>query len=174
MTGKKKEQTEENVENTDNIEVNIEAPVEEKAQKTKEHKKKEPPKFVQTVGKRKRAIARAIVRPGKGVVKINSVPLDLIGGEMVRLKMSEPLILAGDAWKDFDILVNVSGGGVLGQADAVRQCIAKGLVEYLPELKKVYLEYDRNLLVFDSRRTEPHKPGHSSWGPRRAKQRSKR
>ena len=165
MTTKKKEEIEEK---TENIEVNIET--EEK--KTKEHKKKEPPKLVLTTGKRKRAIARAVVRPGKGVVKINSVPLDLVSGEMVRLKMSEPLILAGDAWKGFDIAVNVSGGGVLGQADAVRQCIAKGLVEYLPELKKTYLEYDRNLLVFDSRRTEPCKPGPSQ--PRRHKQRSKR
>src|SRR3989338_5146217 len=102
-TKKKGQQVEEGEEN---IEVNIEAPAEEK--KPKEHKKKEPPKFVQTVGKRKRAIARAVVKPGKGVVKINSVPLDLVSGEMVRLKMSEPLILAGDAWKGFDIAVNVS------------------------------------------------------------------
>ncbi len=157
----------------ENIEVKIETEPEEKTPK-KEHKKKEPPKFVQTVGKRKKAIARAVVKPGKGIVKVNSIPLELVSGEMVRLKMSEPLILAGDAWKAFDISVNVSGGGVLGQADAVRQCIARGLVEYLPELKKTYLEYDRNLIVFDSRRTEPHKPGHSSWGPRRHKQRSKR
>ncbi len=125
-------------------------------------------------GKRKRAIARATVKPGKGLVKINSIPLELVSEEMVRLKMSEPLILAGDLWKKFDISVNVTGGGVVGRADAVRQAIAKGLVAQLPDLKKVYVDYDRNLLVFDPRRTEPHKPPRSSQGPRRYKQRSKR
>ena len=62
------------------------------------------------------------------------------------------------------------------QADATRQAIAKGLVEYFDNknLKDKYLEYDRNLLVYDSRRTEPHKPSRSSQGARRHKQRSKR
>ncbi len=131
-------------------------------------------KFVLTTGKRKRAIARAIVKPGKGFVKINSVPIESLNNELVRLKMQEPLILAGDSWKGFDIKVSVAGGGQMGQADAVRQAIAKGLVEYLPNLRQTFSEYDRNLLVYDPRRTEPHKPPRSSQGPRRYKQRSKR
>jgi small subunit ribosomal protein S9 len=69
----------------------------------------------------------------------------------------------------------VKGGGTTGQVDAARQAIARGLVELLGgDLKQRYMAYDRNLLVFDPRRTEPHKPPRSSQGPRRYKQRSKR
>lgn len=146
-----------------------------KIEKKEQPKKpKEKPKFVFTTGKRKRAIARARIKPGKGLVKVNSVPLDNINNELVKLKIMEPLLITGDSWKGFDINVNVRGGGILGQADAIRQSIAKGLIEYLPDLKEKFLSYDRNLLVFDPRRTEPHKPPRSSQGPRRYKQRSKR
>ena len=137
-------------------------------------KPKEPPKFVLTTGKRKRSIARAVTKPGKGMVKVNSIPLTSWPYEMIRLRMMEPLVLSGEAHKNFDVSVNVKGGGQWGQADAVRQAIAKGLIEYVPELKEIFASYDRNLLVYDPRRTEPHKPPHSSWGPRRYKQRSKR
>ncbi|RLJ10202.1 MAG: 30S ribosomal protein S9 [Candidatus Aenigmatarchaeota archaeon] len=131
--------------------------------------------IVFTVGKRKRAVARARLKPGKGVIKINSVPLELIQPEFLRMRIEEPLMLVGDAWKNFDINVNVKGGGIMGQADATRQAIARCLCEVLgPEVKKTFISYDRNLLVYDPRRTEPHKPPHSSWGPRRYKQRSKR
>lgn len=132
-------------------------------------------KAVFMTGKRKKAVARASFREGKGIVKVNKQPMSLIGNEIVRLKMQEPLLLIGDAWKKYDIEVSVKGGGIMGQADAVRQAIAKGLVELLgKEAKAIYMDYDRNLLVYDPRRTEPHKPPHSSWGPRRYKQRSKR
>ena len=135
---------------------------------------KTPPTHVLTTGKRKRSIARAVTKPGKGLVKINSIPLNVYPYEMIKLRMMEPLIIAGDHAKGFDISVNVQGGGQWGQADAVRQAIAKGLIEYLPDLKRAFISYDRNLVVYDPRRTEPHKPPHSSWGPRRYKQRSKR
>ncbi|MCX6814933.1 MAG: 30S ribosomal protein S9 [Candidatus Aenigmarchaeota archaeon] len=126
-------------------------------------------------GKRKRAIARALFRPGKGIIKVNSVPIELVMPDMFRLKMMEPLMLIGDEWRKFDGKITVRGGGPSGQADAVRQVIARGLSELLgPEVRKTFLSYDRNLIVYDSRRTEPHKPPHSSWGPRRYKQRSKR
>jgi len=139
----------------------------------KESKKKSGPVF--TTGKRKKAVARAMFKPGKGSVKINSRPIENYDSEMLRLRMMEPLILAGDPAKSYDIKVNVKGGGPMGQADAARQAIARGLVELVGEdLKKVYMAYDRNLLVFDPRRTEPHKPPRSSQGPRRYKQRSKR
>ena len=151
----------------------LKADLEGKKPQTKK-KPKDAPKFFLTTGKRKRSIARAVTKPGKGVIKINSIPLNTYPYEMIRLRMMEPLILAGDVSKGFDVSVNVKGGGQWGQADAVRQAIAKGLVEYVPELKEVFVSYDRNLLVYDPRRTEPHKPPHSSWGPRRYKQRSKR
>ncbi len=135
---------------------------------------KTPPAYVLTTGKRKRSVARAVTKPGKGIVKINSIPLEIYPYEMIKLRITEPLLIAGDSCKGFDISVDVKGGGQWGQADAARQAIAKGLVEYLPDLKPVFVGYDRNLIAYDPRRTEPHKPPHSSWGPRRYKQRSKR
>ncbi len=132
-------------------------------------------KIVFTTGKRKRAVARATFRPGSGRVKINSIPLEIVKPDMVRLLINEPLVLAGDGWKGYDIKVNVIGGGIMGQAEAARQAIARGLVEILGEnVKKKFIEYDRNLIVYDPRRTEPHKPPRSSQGSRRYKQRSKR
>lgn len=146
---------------------------EKKTKKTEKKAKKE--KIVQTVGKRKKAIARARFKKGKGNIRVNSKPLDLVQPELVRLKIQEPLKIAGDAWKAFDIKITVKGGGPMGQADAVRQAIARGLVELVGgDLKQSYLSYDRNLMAYDPRRTEPRKPPHSSWGARRYKQRSKR
>ena len=145
--------------------------------KTQEQPKVDKPsteKFVFTVGKRKRAIARATTKPGTGKVIVNSKSLDMFQDDYIRLRIQEPLLLAGDSAKKFDIDVLVRGGGPMGQADAVRQAISKGLIAYVPELKQPFVQYDRNLLVYDPRRTEPHKPPHSSWGPRRYKQRSKR
>lgn len=137
-------------------------------------KTKAPPAYVLTTGKRKRSIARAVTKPGKGFIKVNSIPLEIYPYEMIRLRIMEPLLIAGDVYKNYDISINLKGGGQWGQADAARQAIAKGLVEYLPDLKSAFIGYDRNLIAYDPRRTEPHKPPHSSWGPRRYKQRSKR
>lgn len=134
-------------------------------------KKKE---VIQKVGKRKKAIARATAKAGKGNVFINKKSLDLIKPEIAKLMIKEPLILAGDIAKNLDISVNVKGGGIFGQASASRQAIAKVLVEKDENLKEKFLNYDRTLLVADVRRTEPHKPSRSRKGSRRHKQRSKR
>ena len=143
-------------------------------QKTEKRKKKA--KSIVAVGKRKKSIARASIREGKGVIRINSVPLDLIEPRYKQMRIKEALILAGDLAKNVDISVNVSGGGVWGQADASRTAIANALVQYTKnnELKQMYIDYDRSLLISDARRTEPHKPSRSSAGPRRSKQQSKR
>ncbi len=130
--------------------------------------------LINTTGQRKRAIARAIAKLGKGNVFINQTPVDLIQPEIARLLIKEPLVLAGDSVKSLDISVDVKGGGMMGQASAARQAIAKALVEYNKKLKETFLNYDRSLLIADSRRTEPHKPSRSKAGPRRHKQRSKR
>ena len=128
-----------------------------------------------TTGKRKKAVARARFKPGSGTIKINSIPLELITNEVVRLKIKEPLMITGDNWQKFDIKVNVQGGGIMGQAEATRLAIAKGLAEIFGgDLREKFLSYDKNLLIADTRRTEVHKPPHSSWGARRYKQRSKR
>jgi len=140
----------------------------------KKQKPKEEKKDVIFTGKRKRAIARAVLRPGKGVVKINSVPLESLGNEIARMKIQEPLILAGEGWKKYNITVTVRGGGIMGQAEAVRQAISRGIASAIPEAKEKFMKYDRFMLVYDPRRTETHKPPHSSWGARRYKQRSKR
>ncbi len=145
---------------------------EKKPEKEKKHEK---PKSFLTLGKRKRAIARARFRPGRGTIRINNLPIDMVENEMFRLRLQEPLMIAGDAWRSWDVRVNVKGGGTTGQVDAARQAIARGLVQAVgDDLKKKYMALDRNLLVYDPRRTEPHKPPRSSQGPRRYKQRSKR
>lgn len=139
-----------------------------------ERKKKE--KILITIGKRKRAIARAIIKEGTGNIRINSRPLELIEPRYRNMRLREPLLLAGELAKKVDIDVNVSGGGIWGQADATRTAIANALVNWTKDksLKETYIEYDRSLLISDPRRTEPHKPSRSSAGPRRTKQQSKR
>lgn len=138
--------------------------------------KKKKPEVVISVGKRKSSVARAKVVAGSGNVKINSKPLELWGTELLRMRITEPLILAGDLSKKVDIEVKVEGGGTTGQADAARTAVAKGLVEFFKseDLKQKFLQYDRNLLVSDMRRAEPRKPSRSKKGARRHKQRSKR
>ncbi len=131
-------------------------------------------KIIHVTGKRKQATARATVKQGTGVVKINNKPLSTIQPEIARLMIKEPILIADKTAKEYDFSINVKGGGITGQASAVRQAIAKALVECDKSLKQKFLDYDRSLLVADSRRTEPHKPSRSRAGPRRHKQRSKR
>ncbi|MET1128743.1 MAG: 30S ribosomal protein S9 [Thermoproteota archaeon] len=120
-----------------------------------------PVRIVISTGKRKTSIARAVVKPGKGRVWVNGVPIELWPIEMAKWKMMEPLLLAGkDVWSSVDIKVKVEGGGFMSQADAVRMAIARGLVAYTgsEELRRIFEEYDRHMLVGDPRQTEPEKP----------------
>lgn len=120
-------------------------------------------------GKRKKAIARAILKPGNGNVRINSIPIDLFQPKISRLKLREPLLLGEDVANKVDIDVNVVGGGITSQADASRLSIAKALLAYSKsdKLKETFLNYDRNLLVADIRRKESAKP--NRHGKARAK-----
>ncbi|MBN2880641.1 30S ribosomal protein S9 [Candidatus Woesearchaeota archaeon] len=113
---------------------------------------------VQTVGKRKRAIARATLKPGQGIIKINNYALETFNNELFVGKIKEVLILAGEDAVKYDIKVSVDGGGFTGQADAIRLAIGKALVEANPKLKDVFLRYNRNFLVADTRRKEVRKP----------------
>ncbi|HMK54538.1 MAG TPA: 30S ribosomal protein S9, partial [Methanobacteriaceae archaeon] len=83
-------------------------------------------KVIHTSGKRKTAIARGKFREGKGRVRINKRPVEFYDPELARLKIYEPLTLAGDLVDQVDIDVHVVGGGVMGQAEAARMVIAKG------------------------------------------------
>jgi len=124
-------------------------------------------KTINTSGKRKQAIARASLKAGKGTVTINNVSIDVYSPEMAKLRIQEPLILAGARAKGVNVRIKVRGGGVTGQADAVRLALAKALAEHDNTLKQVFLDYDRQLLVADVRRKESSKP--NSHGQARAK-----
>jgi small subunit ribosomal protein S9 len=138
--------------------------------------KKEKPKILFTIGKRKIAVARARVVPGTGKILINSRPLEIWGNEFLRMRIKEPLLLSGDLGGKLNFYINVKGGGLTGQTEAIRMAIARGIVEFFKDKKLMekFLAYDKNLMVVDFRRTEPHKPSRSKAGPRRRKQRSKR
>lgn len=131
-------------------------------------------KTTHTSGKRKRAIARATIHEGKGIIRVNHQLVETYEPRLARLRIMEPLMLGAEVAKKVDIDVDVVGGGWQGQADAVRLAIAKGLVQFSKskQLRQEFLEYDRNLIVADKRRTEASKPNDSK--PRAARQKSYR
>lgn len=131
-------------------------------------------KFVNSSGKRKTAIARATISEGKGRIRVNKKPIEIMEPELIRLKMSEPLEFAGEIINKVDIDVNVRGGGIFGQADAVRTAIARGLVDWTNDsgLRDAMAQYDRTLLVNDTRYKLPKKFG--GKGARKRKQKSYR
>ncbi|MCX8153929.1 MAG: 30S ribosomal protein S9 [Candidatus Bathyarchaeota archaeon] len=113
-------------------------------------------------GKRKTAVARAFVRPGAGRIRINMVPVEIFEPEIAREKIMEPLIQAGEeVWKQLDIDVKTSGGGYMGQAEAVRMALANALLKWTKSahLRTVFVEYDRTMIAGDPRRKEPKKFG---------------
>ncbi len=124
-------------------------------------------KNIQASGKRKRAVARATIKPGKSSLTINKIAIEVYGSSMARMRIKEPLLLAGDKAKNLNIKVDVNGGGTSGQSDAARLAIAKALVQHDASLKQTFLDYDRQLLVADIRRKESSKP--NSHGQARAK-----
>ena len=120
-------------------------------------------KFALAAGKRKTSIAKATVYEGKGVVRINSQLLEHYTPDVSRMRIQEPLWIADTFVKKTDIDINVHGGGFQSQTEAIRLAIARGLVSFFkdPNLRKTFLEYDRNLLVADTRRKETRKPNDS-------------
>lgn len=118
-------------------------------------------------GKRKTSIARATLKAGSGKVKINNLALDAYQPAVARLKLQEPLLLAGANIDKLDIAISVRGGGFMSQMEAARLALARALVEKYPKLKSTFLDYDRQLLVADVRRKEASKP--NSQGNARSK-----
>ena len=119
-------------------------------------------RIILTSGKRKTAIARAVIREGIGRVRINGVPLEILMPESARWKIMEPLLLVGkEIWNSVDIDVTVRGGGFMGQAEAARIAIARGLYLWTGDerIRELFIEYDRTMLAGDPRRKEPKKYG---------------
>lgn len=143
-----------------------------------ETKKKEV-ELVQTFGRKKNAIAVATVRPGKGVIKVNGSPLDLLEPAVLRTKVFEPILLLGTKrFVSLDIRIKVRGGGYTSQIYAIRQAICRGIVAYHQkyvdeqskrQIKELLLQYDRTMLVADSRRCETKKFGGSGARAKRQK-----
>ena len=115
-------------------------------------------KIIHKPGKRKSSIARATLTEGKGIVRINNMLIDQYQPKLSRMKLREPLILAGDIINKINLTINVRGGGVASQSEAARLAVARALVAYDKKLEKIFLSYDRNLIVADVRRKETHKP----------------
>ena len=112
---------------------------------------------IQTVGRRKRAVARVILKPGKGEWWINARPLhDYFPRPTHQQRIEEPL-KAAEMDGQFDIRVRVRGGGQTGQADAVRMGLARALVEHDEDLRPVMRA--GGFLTRDSRKVERKKPG---------------
>jgi small subunit ribosomal protein S16e len=128
-----------------------------------------PAKYVQVFGRKKTATAVALCKPGKGVIRVNDRPLDLVEPQVLKFKLLEPILLIGqDKFLDVDIKVRVKGGGRVAQIYAIRQAISRALVAYYQkyvdeaskkEIKDMLVQYDRTLLVSDPRRCEPKKFG---------------
>lgn len=121
-------------------------------------------------GRRKSAIARVYLRPGHGRITVNKTPMDnYFNREAVKLVLKQPLTITETA-EDFDIVVNVCGGGKAGQAGAIRLGIARALVEFKPEFRPVLRH--SGLLTRDARKVERKKYGQP--GARKRFQFSKR
>ncbi len=121
-------------------------------------------------GRRKSSTARVFLRPGSGVITINHRPIDqFFGRETARMIVRQPLELTQTGDK-FDVLVTVEGGGITGQAGAIRLGLARALVEYDENLKSDLRR--AGFMTRDAREVERKKVGlHKA---RRATQFSKR
>lgn len=125
------------------------------------------------VGKRKEAVARAYIKkaavPGKGIIRINGIPSDLLQPELAKMKIQELLLIMEEpSVLDYNIDVFTNGGGVMGQIDASRTAIARLVVGHLKNRTLIakLKQYDRSLLAGDARRVEPKK-----YGGRKARKR---
>lgn len=135
------------------------------------------PRFVILAFQTATAVAHA--REGKGLIRINGSPINLVQPEILRFKVYEPVLVAGeDTFANIDIRVRVKGGGHTSQIYAIRQAISKAVVAYYAkyvdafsaiELKKKLVAYDRTLLIADPRRMEPKKFGGAGARARRQK-----
>ena len=119
-----------------------------------------------TSGKRKTAVARAILRGGSGKVSLNNKNYENLQ-LFDKLKIEEPIKIAkeilGEDKIKFNVNIKIKGGGEKSQVEAARLALARAIIQFTQskELKESYLKYDRNLLVADIRQKEAYKPGDS-------------
>jgi len=112
---------------------------------------------INTIGRRKEAVARIYLKEGEGKITINKREFeDYFPVEILRYSILQPLQMI-DAVEKYDIKVNLDGGGIKGQAEALRLAIARALVEMDPEVKPILKK--KSLLTRDPRQVERKKPG---------------
>ena len=121
-------------------------------------------------GKRKNAVARVWVKPGKGTITVNTRPIEVFFARPVLRMLIQQPIVAANRTGQYDIICSVSGGGLSGQAGAVRHGLSKALTYYEPELRSVLKR--GGFLTRDSRVVERKKYGKAK--ARRSFQFSKR
>ena len=108
-------------------------------------------------GRRKSSSARVYLRPGKGVITINKRPIEVFfGRETSRMVVRQPLELT-ELLEKFDITINVNGGGITGQAGAIRHGITRALIEYDEALRSPLRK--AGFVTRDARQVERKKIG---------------
>jgi len=114
---------------------------------------------INTVGRRKRSVARVYLQPGgSGLFTINNRERrQFLGDDLLEIKTLQPFDITELSSKNFDIRVNVAGGGANGQAEAIRLAVARALEKHDPELRPVLKK--AGLLRVDSRKVERKKYG---------------
>jgi len=127
------------------------------------------PTSVQVFGRKKEATAVAHCKRGRGMVRVNGRPLDLVEPATLRMKVQEPILLLGkERFAGIDVRIRVRGGGQTAQLYAIRQALSKAIVAYYQkfvdeaskkEIKSILVRYDRSLLVADPRHCEAKKFG---------------
>ena len=125
---------------------------------------------IQKTGRRKTSVARATLVKGSGKITVNNEPIEsYISSDVMVLKAKEAILISDNEGK-FDFKINVFGGGVSSQVDAIRQAIARAIVEVSSEdIRKKFIEYDRSLIVSDTRFKEMKKPNNSHARAKRQK-----
>lgn len=129
-------------------------------------------KKVISSGKRKRAVARAVLIDGSGKITLNKIGYEHLS-LFDRLKLQEPMRIAEHVLGkiNFDAQITARGGGRKGQIESARLALAKGIIDFSgsEKLREAYLEYDRSMVVADVRRKEAYKPGDSKARSKRQK-----
>jgi small subunit ribosomal protein S9 len=113
--------------------------------------------IINTIGRRKTSIARVYVKPGKGDITVNDRELKEYFLSEIHQTLAKQALAALNQEANYDVIVNVEGGGITGQAEAVRLGIARALVEISPENKPTLRK--EGFMTRDSRMVERKKPG---------------